>query len=228
MAEIPILDPVEAYRLWADNYPPYAHNPLMLAEERAMLSLMPSDLSAYSVLDAGCGAGRYMLQAARRGARRLLGVDRSLEMLERASGEWAPGLLALGSLEALPVGTGWADLVICALAIGHVPSLPRALAELSRVACPGGKIICSDLHPVGEKLGWQRTFRSDGQTYAVRHHFHTLDGWRIACTKLNLRIIRKLEPRLNPYDIPPGARFDRSALETPVALVLEIQTADAR
>ena len=40
----PVLDPIAAYALWADDYPPYAHNPLMQAEERAVLALLPDDL----------------------------------------------------------------------------------------------------------------------------------------------------------------------------------------
>jgi malonyl-CoA O-methyltransferase len=34
--------------------------------------------------------------------------------------------------------------------------------------------------------------------------------------------VRMLEPRLDPVDIPGGARFDPAALELPVALVFEL------
>ncbi|MDE2497874.1 MAG: biotin synthase, partial [Xanthomonadaceae bacterium] len=44
MSRIEILEPREAYALWAASYPPRAHNPVMQAEERAMLALMPVDL----------------------------------------------------------------------------------------------------------------------------------------------------------------------------------------
>src|SRR5215510_1905626 len=86
MTDSPILEPVPAYALWAASYPPHAHNPLMLAEERAMLALLPADLRGRVVLDAGCGSGRYLLHALRRNARRVLGVDLSAEMLARARG----------------------------------------------------------------------------------------------------------------------------------------------
>ena len=36
------LAPREAYRLWAEDYPPYAHNLLMEAEERALVELLPA------------------------------------------------------------------------------------------------------------------------------------------------------------------------------------------
>ncbi len=84
MTDTPTLEPAAAYALWAADYPPTAHNPLMQAEERAMLSLLPGDLGGMRVLDAGCGSGRYLLHSRRRGARRLLGIDLSAEMLARA------------------------------------------------------------------------------------------------------------------------------------------------
>ena len=95
MTDPPTLTPAAAYALWAASYPPHAHNPLMQAEERAMLALLPADLRGRAVLDAGCGSGRYLLHALRRNARRVLGVDLSAEMLARARelgvGSWGLG-----------------------------------------------------------------------------------------------------------------------------------------
>jgi malonyl-CoA O-methyltransferase len=44
MSRQPLLEPREAYALWATSYPAHAHNPVMRAEERAMLGLMPGAL----------------------------------------------------------------------------------------------------------------------------------------------------------------------------------------
>src|SRR5215207_4192339 len=129
MIETPILAPAAAYALWAASYPPHAHNPLMLAEERAMLALLPDDLRGRAVLDAGCGSGRYLIHALRRNARRVLGVDLSAEMLARASAELRienkklrnehlpnasqfstlNSQLVQGSLDAIPLRDKWAD-----------------------------------------------------------------------------------------------------------------------
>ena len=146
------LKPAQGYDLWASGYPPYAHTPLMKAEERAMLSLLPADLSGSRVLDAGCGSGRYLSHAAERGARRLMGVDFSVAMLVRAFKEWRRrpskvlGKLPISiaflqaSLEAIPLKNDWADLTICALTLGHFQDLAFPLAELRRVTKPGGTI----------------------------------------------------------------------------------------
>lgn len=229
MSRPPILDPAEAYALWARSYPAHAHNPVMQAEERAMLGLMSAGLQGQAVLDAGCGSGRYMLHALRRGAARVSGVDLSPEMLERARAEldaWQPGAevkLAQASLTALPVPDAWADLAICGLVIGHLGNLQPPLAELRRVTRPGGTVLCSDVHPIGHALGWLRDFKSGGQRYAVRHTQHLYSDWHAACAALGLEIEQVLEPMLDPADIPAGARFDRMALEVPVALVFQLR-----
>ena len=228
MSRPPVLEPAEAYALWAASYPAHAHNPVMQAEERAMLALMPATLQGRSVLDAGCGSGRYMLHALRRGAARVSGVDLSPAMLERAGaalGVYAADAqidLAQGCLTALPRPDASADLTVCALVLGHLEKLQPALAELARVTRPGGTLLCSDVHPIGHALGWVRDFRAGGAHYAVRHTQHLYSHWHAACAALGLRIERVLEPMLDPLDIPPGARFDPLALQTPVALVFEL------
>ena len=231
MTRPPMLKPAEAYALWASSYPAHAHNPVMQAEERAMLGLMPSALQGQAVLDVGCGSGRYMLHALRRGAARVIGVDLSAPMLERASAELArfqPDAevdLIQGSLTALPVPDGRANLTICGLVVGHLDSLQQSLAELRRVTRPGGMLLCSDVHPIGHALGWVRDFKSGGQRYAVRHTQHLYRDWHAACATLGLRIEQVLEPMLDPADIPDGAHFDRMALEVPVALVFQLSRA---
>ena len=226
-----MLEPVEAYALWASSYPAHAHNPVMQAEERAMLGLMPSTLQGQAVLDVGCGSGRYMLHALRRGAMRVIGVDLSPQMLKCAGTELAtfqPDTevdLVQGGLAALPVPDARANLTICGLVIGHLESLEQSLAELRRVTRPGGTLLCSDVHPIGHALGWVRDFKSDGRRYAVRHTQHLYSHWHAVCATLGLRIEQVLEPMLDPADIPANARFDRIALEVPVALVFQLSRA---
>ncbi|KZC16613.1 biotin synthase [Rhodanobacter sp. FW510-R12] len=229
-----MLEPRAAYALWAPSYPAHAHNPVMQAEERAMLGLMPAALHGQAVLDVGCGSGRYMLHALRRGAARVAGVDLSPQMLERAGSELAalhadaPVVLVQGSLTALPLPDARANLTVCGLVVGHLDDLEQSLAELRRVTRPDGTLLCSDVHPIGHALGWRRDFKSGGLSYAVRHTPHLYSHWHRACAVLGLRIERVLEPMLDPADIPAGAHFDRRALEVPVALVFQLRrTPDA-
>jgi len=178
MTDAPMLEPTEAYALWAPYYPAHAHNPLMQAEERAMLTLIPGELAGHSVLDAGCGSGRYLLHALRRGATRVTGVDLSPAMLDRARAELGACQqdgkveveLLQGSLEALPLPDAWSTLTICGLVIGHLGSLEQALAELRRVTRPGGRVLCSDVHPIGMRSAGSAISRraASAMRYATR------------------------------------------------------------
>ncbi|WP_045738550.1 class I SAM-dependent methyltransferase [Xanthomonas sp. MUS 060] len=228
MSAMPTLDPLDAYALWAEHYPAHAHNPVMQAEQRAMLGLLPASLQGQRVLDAGCGSGRYLLHALRRGAMHVTGVDLSAHMLARAACELADiqdsrYSLREGCLQALPLADASVELSLCALAIGHLPQLTPVLAELRRVTRPGGWVLCSDVHPIGPALGWRRDFKSAGKHYAVRHTQHLYSHWHAACAALGLAIEAVCEPMLDPADIPAGAHFDPVALQVPVALVVRLR-----
>jgi len=213
------LDPVVGYSLWAATYPAHAHNPFMLAEERAMLALLPPSLIGTRVLDVGCGSGRYLLHARGRGAT-VFGVDQSAQMLEQARARQLP--VTQGSVTSLPVTDGWADAVVCALTLGHVADLGSALKELARVLRDSGTLLCSDFHPVADALGWQRTFSANEQHYAVRYTTHRYSDWHAASKAAGLRIDEVIEPLLEPDDIIAGQRFDPRALSVPVAIIIKM------
>jgi len=227
-----ILEPAAGYALWAASYPAHAHNPVMQAEERAMLELMPQALQGCGVLDAGCGSGRYMLHALRRGASRVSGVDLSPHMLRRAQRELDPYRrgadihLTVGNVAAIPAPDCVADLTLCGLVVGHLDDLRQALRELHRVTRPGGTLLLSDVHPIGAALGWLRDFKAGGERYAVRHTRHLYSHWHSGCTALGLQIEQVREPMLDSADIPAGAHFDRQALQIPVALVFRLRRCD--
>lgn len=212
------LDARHAYDRLGAAYPARAHNALMQAEQRALLAALPDTLAGLAVFDAGCGTGRYMRIARERGASMVVGVDLSMGML-RANAE--PGCVQ-GSITRLPLPAGWADLVVCALALGHVDTLDAALVELARVLHAGGRILCTDIHPAGAARGWRRTFRCGEETIAVKHFYRDVADWRAAAAAAGLRLERSADVFLARADIGDQRGFDSAALNLPVAILLEL------
>ena len=104
------------------------------------------------VVDCGSGAGADALIAARLvgPTGQVIGVDMTPEMLATARGNAVEAGLANvefreGLLEALPVETGWADVVISNGVLNLVPDKAAALAEMHRVLRPGGRLQAADI-----------------------------------------------------------------------------------
>jgi arsenite methyltransferase len=103
------------------------------------------------VVDVGCGAGFDSQVAAHYvgPTGQVIGVDMSLEMLAVAR-SGLPGTLSNvsfveGRAEALPVESGWADLVITNGVLNLATCKASAFAEIARVLRPGGRLQAADL-----------------------------------------------------------------------------------
>jgi demethylmenaquinone methyltransferase/2-methoxy-6-polyprenyl-1,4-benzoquinol methylase len=98
------------------------------------------------VLDVATGTAAVAIQLARAGAREVVGVDQSREMLEagRARVE-AAGLagrvsLVEGRAESLPFGDGDFDALTVTYLLRYVDDPAATLRELARVVRPGGTV----------------------------------------------------------------------------------------
>ena len=102
------------------------------------------------VLDVGCGAGLDTLLAASRAAR-VVGVDFSLEMLQRAhSSLKAAGLsgkvtLLKAEVQSLPLLDATMDVALVNGLFNLNPFREQAFRELARVLRPGGRLYASEL-----------------------------------------------------------------------------------
>lgn len=115
-------------------------------------------LPPMTVADLGCGEGYLTLEVAR-WAGRVIGVDRSEPVLERArrlaaargagNVEWRQG-----DIEQVPIESGTADVVVLSQALHHADDPQLAMREAARVAAPRGRVLVLDLREHAE--GWTR------------------------------------------------------------------------
>ncbi len=189
---VPLLEPDRGYALWAENYPPRAHNELMRVEESAMEALWKG-LPAARALDVGTGTGRNLALLDRETER--VGVDRSIAMLKRAGARIAP--VIAGDAEALPFSSETFDLVLASLMAGDLPDLSGFTREAARVLRRGGSLVYSDFHPSWVERSWQRTFESaDGRKWRIPYHPHALEDHRTALLSAALEAVALDEPVL--------------------------------
>jgi len=133
------------------------------------------DVRRQRVVDAACSTGRWLGHLRARGAS-ALGFDFSLPMLARAAAKTGlAGTLAAADLRRLPLPDRSADLVLCTLALGHVPEVDDAVRELCRIVRPGGALLITDFHPDAAGRGWKRTFRSGGTIFEIENHSYSKD-----------------------------------------------------
>jgi malonyl-CoA O-methyltransferase len=188
---LPILEPDLGYALWAETYPPRAHNELMRVEESSMKTLWKG-LRADRVLDVGTGTGRNL--ALLRSAREKVGIDRSTAMLKRAP---APARVVAGDAEALPFRPESFDLVVSSLMAGDLRDLSRFALEAARVLRSGGSLLYSDFHPTWAEQSWQRTFATaDGRTWQIPYHPHRIEDHFTALRAADLEQVGLDQPVL--------------------------------
>ncbi|MEU8970321.1 class I SAM-dependent methyltransferase [Streptomyces monashensis] len=91
------------------------------------------------VVDAGCGNGTFIRRLRRdRPDLTLLGLDIAPGILAGV-----PGPVAVADATRLPLATGSIDAALALHMLYHVPDIPRAVGELSRVLVRDGLVIAS-------------------------------------------------------------------------------------
>ena len=101
-------------------------------------------LGSVRALDVGCGEGRFcrVMQAM---GMTTVGVDPTVALIETARGLDPDGDYRVGRAEALEFEDGSFDLVVSYLTLIDIPDLAAAVAEMTRVLKPGGRLLIANL-----------------------------------------------------------------------------------
>jgi SAM-dependent methyltransferase len=124
------------------------------------------------------------------------------------------------------------DLVVCALALVHLPALAPVLAEFVRVLRPGGHLVLSDIHVMSLYLGGVATAAGpDGRHALLPASRWFASDYLTAALPLGLRVRAMHEPRWG-FDAEAGgplarqwcaAAADAAHIDTPAAVVWHLQ-----
>ncbi|MFC7226166.1 class I SAM-dependent methyltransferase [Salinirubellus salinus] len=110
------------------------------------------------ILDAGCGAG-VPVAATLSERHRVVGLDLSRGMLDRAAANVPAARLVQGDLTRLPFADGAFDALVSYYAVIHVPREEHdtVFAEFARVLRPGGRalLVLGSADWEGENDDWQ-------------------------------------------------------------------------
>lgn len=97
-----------------------------------------------NALDVGCGEGRFCRRLAARGIA-TTGIDPTVAMLAEARRRHGEGRYLCARAEALPFADASFDLVLAYLTLIDIDDCEAAIAEMARVAAPGGRVLIANL-----------------------------------------------------------------------------------
>lgn len=134
------------------------HGLAMAGEWHQLQPLFP-ELRGKTVLDLGCGYGWHCKYAASQGARAVLGIDASRQMLEVAKARNADPVIQYRacSMEEYSYPPEEFDLVISNLALHYIADLDEVYQKVYRTLKPGGVFLFNIEHPVftaGVEQSW--------------------------------------------------------------------------
>ena len=197
------VDTGEGYGIWSHTYD-RPGNGLYPYEEPIVHDIVGS-LAPGVALDAACGTGRWTEYLAARG-HRVIGVDSSPDMLDRARTRVPRAEFHEGDLHQLPLPDDHVDLVVCALALTHLPDLKPVMSEFARVLRPGGHLVISDVHhEIIALAGPPRVRTPDGRPALLPAYRHRAGDYLAAALPLGFQVRRCDEPRRREPIAPAGS-----------------------
>lgn len=125
----------------------------------------------------------------------MTGIDSSPEMLARAREKVPQGEFYEADLYDVPLDDDSVDLVVCAIALAHVPDLERTLTEFVRVLRPNGHLVISDSRGLIGDIGLPLVRIVEGECRYMPVYARLASDYLAAALPLGLKVRRCEEPR---------------------------------
>jgi ubiquinone/menaquinone biosynthesis C-methylase UbiE len=114
----------------------------------AFNQFLPNSLKNLDVLDLGCGNGFETVRYQELGARSIVGVDASNELLQEAEKMYKHITFKHGYFEDIPLEDSSVDYIFSKYALQTSDNLEKVWPEVTRVLRPNGIFILLATHPV--------------------------------------------------------------------------------
>lgn len=199
------------YDRWAAVYD-HDGNPLVALEQPVVEAAL-GDVSGRTLLDLGCGTGRWALRLAARGAH-VTALDFSPGMLAAArakSGAHAVRFVEHDLRRPLPFADASFERVVSGLVLEHVHDLSAFFAEIARVLVPGGRAVVSGMHPACFLRGTWAHFDdpTSGETVHPGSVAHSIGDFVMAALRAGLRlddVIERAPDEAFAREVPRAAK----------------------
>ena len=205
------LSPRAAHQLWAPFYDE-TPNAVLALEERVVRPML-SQTAGLHTLDLACGTGRWMQELRCRGAKTVVGLDFSREMLSQArrKDSLARSLVEADATE-IPLQSHSMDFAICSFGLSYVAELPLVARELSRVLTTNGHFIVSDFHPSALARGWKRAFRHGDSVVEISSFGRPLNEIHETFIREGFSSVLCFEPEFDETEKPIFEKCGKGAL----------------
>lgn len=127
------------------------------AGEWPTLKKMLPDFKGQTILDLGCGYGWHCRYARDQGATKVIGIDASYRMLEKAKEMTTDETIVYlcHDIQDLDFDEKMFDSVISSLVFHYLPSFEKICDQVKRVLKPKGEFVFSVEHPIFTAQGKQ-------------------------------------------------------------------------
>ena len=205
------------YDRFSETYERERHHGYHRLVDELELELVRRYGAGRDVLEAGCGTGLLLREAAGF-ARQAVGLDLSRGMLGAARQR---GLRVMqGSLTDVPLPDASVDVVYSMKVLPHVPPIRDAVAELARVVRPGGHLLLEFYNPwslryLAKRLGGPAPISAGTTDRDVFTRYDTVASARSylapGLTLVAVRGVRVVTPASSVFRLPSLGRLFASA-----------------